>query len=84
MIGKKIIGFLKNNFKSHSENIRVRHVPKKTILYYEMDDIYLAVPTFGFIYIIIDFGRAVLKPWGASDQMYMFHLFSIHMENVDL
>lgn len=34
------------------------------MLYYKTDnDIVLAVPTFGYLYVIIDFGRAFLKPW---------------------
>lgn len=43
----------------HGNNIRVRKVPYDTVLYYEDDKKKLyAVPTYGYVYVIIDFGRS--------------------------
>jgi hypothetical protein len=39
----------------HSENVRVRL--KRTTLYYQLDDLVFAVPTYGNLYVLIDFGR---------------------------
>jgi hypothetical protein len=46
----------------HSKNIRVKPVPEKTKIYYETDDgVVLEVPTYGFLFVIIDFGRSFLR-----------------------
>lgn len=59
---QKQYSFYHNDF--HSENIRVRIVPEDTKLYYKLEDGKIfEVPTFGYVYVIIDFGRCVIKPW---------------------
>lgn len=51
----------------HSVNVRVRKVSYDTILYYRTtDDMLLAVPTYGYVFVILDFGRCLLNPWGTN------------------
>lgn len=53
----------------HVSNVRVRKVGIDTFLYYKMEDgTLLRVPTFGYIFVLIDFGRLVLYPWGRNDK----------------
>jgi hypothetical protein len=62
-VAQERFGFIHNDL--HSENVRVRKVPKDTILYYKTKDgTTLAVPTYGYVFVIIDFGRAFVKPCG--------------------
>jgi len=58
------LAFLQKRFHfvhndAHPDNTQVRFVPKDTYLYYEIDkDTFICVPTFGFVLVFIDFGRA--------------------------
>jgi hypothetical protein len=62
-VAQERFGFIHNDL--HSENVRVRKVPKDTILYYKTKDgSVMAVPTYGYVFVIIDFGRAFVKPCG--------------------
>jgi hypothetical protein len=73
-VAQQRYGFIHNDL--HSENVRVRTVSKKTILYYQTDTgVTLKVPTFGYVFIIIDFGRALLKPWGDSAHTVVSSVF---------
>lgn len=59
-------GFIHNDL--HALNVRKRLVPADTILYYvDWRKRYYAVPTFGNVYVIIDFGRSVVKLHGKAD-----------------
>lgn len=50
-------GFIHND--SHPDNIRVRKVAKDSFLYYKIgENLYLKVPTFGYLITLIDFGRS--------------------------
>jgi hypothetical protein len=52
----------------HCQNIRIRKTAKNTILYYQtLDGVKLAVPTFGTICVLIDFGRACFAHHKESD-----------------
>lgn len=52
-------GFIHND--CHSENIRVRKISYETDLYYRWGDQYFRVPTYGFLFVLIDFGRSFVK-----------------------
>lgn len=111
MVAKSYYGFIHNDL--HSENVRVRSVPQKSMLYYELlvpissqhaspysfsstvditetEDylrnnniqtittnsqqqqnhkrVYLAVPTRGFVFVLIDFGRSLIRPWKGEEE----------------
>lgn len=52
----------------HSSNVRVRKVGLDTYLYYKASDgTLLKVPTFGYVLVLIDFGRCVLYPHGPKN-----------------
>lgn len=45
----------------HGHNIRIRKVPYDTMLYYvDAARNYYCVPTYGFVYVLIDFGRSFI------------------------
>lgn len=72
-------GFIHNDL--HCENVRIRRVPQKTILYYQTSDgIKLRVPTFGYVFVIIDFGRGFIKPWNEKDNPLVSSVFAPHGE----
>lgn len=59
-VAQKKYDFVHNDL--HSKNVRVKPVPEKTKIYYETDDgVILEVPTFGFLFVIIDFGRSFIR-----------------------
>jgi len=77
-IAQNLYGFIHNDL--HSENVRVRLVPKSTNLYYKFDeDIIFEVPTFGFVFVIIDFGRGFIKPW-ENEEALASSVFGPHGE----
>lgn len=46
----------------HCNNVRVRSVSDETFLYYKTSDgTLLKVPTFGYVYVLIDFGRSFIS-----------------------
>lgn len=48
----------------HVENARARVVPYHTQLWYRTEDGYdFCVPSMGFVFVMIDFGRACVRPW---------------------
>ena len=48
----------------HSENISVRKVPFETKFIYFYNGNYYSIPSFGRCYILIDFGRSLIFPFG--------------------
>lgn len=54
----------------HCNNVRVREVASDTFLYYKTSDgTFLKVPTYGYLYVIIDFGRSIVSPWSTEESI---------------
>ncbi|CAH6421436.1 Hypothetical protein UVM_LOCUS494 [uncultured virus] len=63
--GLEHVGLVHNDL--HDRNVRRRRVPEDSFLYYRLASGQLvAVPTFGSVYVVIDFGRVSLQPWGTD------------------
>ena len=47
----------------YCDNVRIRTVPEDTVLYYFIKEqgVYMKVPTYGYVVVIIDFGRVYLN-----------------------
>jgi len=64
---------IRNKYKAihndfHCKNVRVRKVSKESFLYYALVTQkgvrkFVKVPTYGFVYVLIDFGRCLIFPW---------------------
>jgi hypothetical protein len=60
LFAQHYFGFVHNDF--HAENVRVKIVDQESFLYYRLlNKRILRVPTFGNVFIIIDFGRSFIK-----------------------
>lgn len=61
-VAQSMYDFIHNDL--HCENVRVRKVAEDSVLWYQLDTgEIMCVPTFGYVYVIIDFGRCCISPW---------------------
>ncbi len=59
-VARHYYGFVHNDL--HCTNVRVRLVQEDSNIYYEsLDHVYLKVPTEGFVFVLIDFGRSSIS-----------------------
>lgn len=58
----------------HSENVRVKKINEACKLYYQDEQGVYAVDTNGYLLVLIDFGRATLRPVG--EQEYASSVFA--------
>ena len=56
---QKVFSFTHNDL--HTNNIMYKEVDKNQCIYYYINDKYYKIPTFGRVFKIIDFGRAIYK-----------------------
>jgi hypothetical protein len=56
---QKVFSFTHNDL--HTNNIMYKEVDKNQCIYYYINDKYYKIPTFGKVFKIIDFGRAIYK-----------------------
>ena len=75
---QKYFGLVHNDM--HTENVMYEVVPYDTMLYYEYEGVMYAVPTFGKVYHLIDFGYASIPKLGVRSYILKDHYSDFNLD----